>query len=400
MGTSASSASTAAPGGDDGKGNVTVQAVLEDAKVTKFMENIEKAFNIKSSDDAGPFLRMPADAIKAACKEVGLKPGHRARVMRSYRVFRIKTGVEISDERAKENEQVWINSFVPFATFLSSIDSKSNSVVAGFLKSATESALLRKLFESFDKNKDGLLDKGEFAAGFSKLLKQSNVWLVPYLEYMAANPLPGMTTELDLLKTVTADIRDNMSGYYAQIVADSNDEKAIANVFKVADSNKDGRVDEREFMYNAMVCLFGSIDKAVLKQSADKAKKEAKSASKPISKPPDINILDFQPDRRPIRKGKPLKIGKRIAYRLGRPLHDDTSLGNSSFDPPALLPLVKTGGHGTKSEWVTPAYSAKLNAKATAKQLDTKELKAKTPPILKNIPRNVLASARALAPAG
>ncbi len=397
----AKASSSAASVGDEGKStavNVTVQDVFEDAKVTKFMASVEKAFSIKSSDDAGPFLRMPADAIKAACKEAGLKPGHRARVMRSYRAFRLKTGVEVSEERAQENEQVWINSFVPFATFLSAIDSKSTPAVAGFLKSAAEAAVpLRKLFESFDKNKDGVLDKGEFASGFSKLLSQSNVWLVPYLEYMAANPLPGMTSELDLLKTVTADIKANMAGYHAQIIADAADEKAIENVFKTADSNKDGRIDQREFMHNVMVCLFASIDKAVLKQAADKAKKEAKSSRpvKPAKVSPPIDELDFRPGQVKTIRGRrirPVKMGKRVAYRRGRPLHDDMGLSNGVLDPPDLLPFVNPVKNGVKSEWATPPHPAKPKAaKATTVTVDAKQLDAKT---LKKFPRKILASAR------
>eukprot|EP00466_Bigelowiella_natans_P000193 jgi/Bigna1/125491/aug1.1_g199 len=311
----------------DGQQTVTVNDVITQAKLSKFQEPLEKA-GYKMGDEAkGGLLKLSQEELEGLALKCEMKPGHRARFVRACREMRIKTGLELTEEQAKENEELFLDEFLPVATFLSAIDTKEKPAIVDFLSKSAGSALdLKETFTSMDTNKDGLLDEDEFVTGFAKILNDSNKWLVPYLEYMCKNPFKGMPVdELSLLKTVTAYLKDTfIKEFYPQVQADSKNADLMKQAFATADSNKDGVIDEREYMTNVMVHLFASMDKAVLKEAAKKSKDKMKEEAK--KKPMQLKPL---PLRRPslILKVRPVKMGKRLPMRRGRPLAGGRSVG-------------------------------------------------------------------------
>jgi len=284
------------------------------------------------SSNALELLKLKIEERKKVADACGMKPGHRARFLRVIREYRVKAGLEVCDDTAKENEEVFLAEFLPVASFLSSLDSKQKPAIVEFLnKSADEALGLKKTFQKMDANKDGVLDEKEFVNGFANILKTSNKWLVPYLEFMCANPISGLPAdELTILKTVTAYLKESyIKDFYPQVLDDAKDIDAFKKSFKIADSNKDGVIDEREYMTNVMLHLFASVDKAVLKGAKQKTEKKTTEITPEILRFPSeesIELVKNKPRCPP--KGRLRKIGKRLPCRRGRPLQGEDDNAN------------------------------------------------------------------------
>lgn len=252
---------------------LTVADVFSRAHLSPQLASFEKKSEYKGKDNALAFLKLQLQPLRALLAASGLKSGHQARLRRAWRTARIEAGVQPPPERVRENEVAWIESFVPFASFLASVDTKKTESVVEILRMSTDAVLpLQKTFDAFDKNKDGEIDEKEFVEGFAELLIGSKTWLVPYLEFMAANPLQDMERELDDLKSVTAYLKSNFTrDFYPQVAADAKDKKRLQQIFKTADTNQDGVIDKREFMNNVLICLFQSVDRVVLKGACKNA---------------------------------------------------------------------------------------------------------------------------------
>eukprot|EP00466_Bigelowiella_natans_P016948 jgi/Bigna1/80382/fgenesh1_pg.70_\ len=239
---------------------------------------------------ASGLLSCDLNEIEILAKVLGLKPGHRARFIRAY-LFH-KNGMEAEQEKKEEasekNELVLVDTILPFATFLTTLDAKDKPAFIDFMENAGDAAIkMRNVFHNIDKNGDLVLDEGEFVEGIASILESSKEWLVPYITYMSNNAPYFITPEERgwLLQCLEYLKKHFVKKLYPEVKKAAKESKKFKEWFRMVDTNKDGHIDAREFSRGTVLLIFQAVDKIVLQAAKTAMEKGVKPARAPCAAP-------------------------------------------------------------------------------------------------------------------
>uniref|UniRef100_A0A7S2U4A7 EF-hand domain-containing protein n=1 Tax=Lotharella oceanica TaxID=641309 RepID=A0A7S2U4A7_9EUKA len=159
----------------EGKGcGITIAQFLEKAKLNNYKEAMEKQCGFAPTDDAVKLIKTSLEGIHEHVKKIGMKKGHAARFLRSWREYRQKLkqvpiyyGCSCDECGMKPMKDV---------IYIDTDFSKDYGVCTGCYANVSEAKkknlqkissvdqLLKWIFTTFDTNSDQKITKKEFLA--------------------------------------------------------------------------------------------------------------------------------------------------------------------------------------------------------------------------------------------